>query len=141
MRRQEGTDIDPTLAARVAALSPGGQKWLKTAIQTIRTLQDIDEEAAPQVRTREPEEPSPPKEVPPPGLEDVITGRVDLKDLESYPELDKELEGLGEIIDMLRGLGESRRKRGEDILREDILGQPREGEEHPQEADDEDFSF
>ena len=125
--------VDPALMSRVAALSPGGQRWLKTAIHAIRTMPAAteDEERAPRaVKRREPEQS-------PPGLEDVITGKADLKDLDAYPDLAGELEGLGEIIDMLRGLGEARRKRGEQILREEILGQPR--DEAPD--DDEDFSF
>lgn len=120
--------------SRVAALSPGGQRWLKTAIHAIRTMPGAteDEERRPRpLKRREPPEQSPP------GLEDVITGRADLKDLDAYPDLAGELEGLGEIIDMLRGLGEARRKRGEQILREDILGQP--GDEAHD--DEEDFSF
>jgi len=147
MRRNENADaIDPALAARVAALSPGGQRWLKTAIHTIRTITDSgDEEPGSQAAPGE-QSGGPVREPAPSGLEDVITGKVDLKDLEGYPELDKELEGLGEIIDMLRGLGEARRKRGEEILREEILGQPPEkpepdDDDRPREVDDEDFSF
>jgi hypothetical protein len=62
-------------------------------------------------------------------LEDVIEGRAKLDDqLDAYPELAEELEGLGEIIDLLRGVGESRRRRGEQILREEILGDKPEDE-------------
>jgi hypothetical protein len=50
------------------------------------------------------------------------------------------MEGMGDVIDMLRGLGEARRKRGEQILRDEILGQP--DEDAPSRGDDEeDFSF
>jgi hypothetical protein len=146
MTREEGAErIDPALAARVAGLSPGGQRWLKTAIQAIRTLTEDEpgREPAPRPAQRR----AAPEQVPPPGLEDVITGKAKLEDLESYPELAEELEGLGEIIDMLRGLGEARRKRGEEILREEILGQPPEEQERrgrrprKPEPDEEDFSF
>jgi hypothetical protein len=74
----------------------------------------------------------------PPDMEDIITGKVDIKELDAYPELAEQMEGMGEVIDMLRGLGEARRKRGEQILREEILGQPAEGRSRD---DDEDFSF
>jgi hypothetical protein len=124
---------------RVATLTPGGQRWLKTAIQAIRSIRPPgeDEEAAqpPPLRPRAARRREP--EPPPPGLEDVIAGKVDMKDIDAYPELAEELEGLGEIIDMLRGLGDARRKRGEQILREEILGQP---EDSPAD-DEEDFSF
>jgi hypothetical protein len=70
----------------------------------------------------------------------VITGKAKLEEAEQYPELAEELEGLGEIIDMLRGLGESRRKRGEQILREEILGGKPADEEEPAE-DEDDFGF
>jgi hypothetical protein len=139
-RREEIERVDPALISRVATLSPGGQRWLKTAIQAIRSIPLLaEEEETPQLPAAKPRaprrrEPAPP----PPGLEDVITGKADLKDLDAYPELSEELEGLGEIIDMLRGLGESRRRRGEQILREEILG--RSPEREPVE-DDEDFSF
>ncbi len=135
MRQDWGTDIDKTLLERVARLSRGSQRWLKTAVQVIRTM------PAPGDREEDLEEqeyvpPAPKRRLPPPpaaevprayaaDLEDVITGRARLDEqLEAYPELAEELEGLGDIIDMLRKSGEQRRKKGEDILREEILGQP-----------------
>lgn len=137
---------------RVSELSPGAQRWLKTAVQTMRTMPvgrdaEHDDETPPQhlrratsARRRRPQ-PEVIETPPPPTLEDVITGKRKLEEAEQYPELAEELEGLGEIIDMLRGLGESRRKRGEQILREEILGEgPEPGLEDPEE-DDEDFSF
>jgi hypothetical protein len=127
--------VDPALVRRVAELSPGGQRWLKTAIQSIRTMpgarEDIPEEAAPK-RAPKRRAATPP----PAAFDEFLEGRADPKDLEAYPELADELEGLGEIVDMLRGLGEARRKRGEQILREEVLGQ----DDEPT-ADDEDFSF
>jgi hypothetical protein len=79
-----------------------------------------------------------------PGLEDVITGKARLEDLDQYPELESELEGLGEIIDMLRSAGEARRKRGDEILREEILGQPPKKRKKPraeETEDEDDFRF
>ena len=94
----------------------------------------------PNLRRRPTRLPAPKPEASPAGLEDVITGKARLEDVDQYPELAGELEGLGEIIDMLRGLGESRRKRGEQILREEILGQPPKDDE-PAEDDEDDFGF
>jgi len=63
-------------------------------------------------------------------LDDLLTGKADLKEqLESHPELAEELEGLADIIDMLRGLGKERRKMGNDILRQELLGTPDDDEE------------
>jgi len=73
----------------------------------------------------------------PADLEDVITGKANLREqLEAYPELSNELEGLGDVIDLLREAGERRRRRGEEILRELLEGDgPEEsggsGEERP----------
>jgi hypothetical protein len=129
-RRELIERIDPSLVRRLSALSPATQRWLKTAVQTIRTMPAgregyADDETPPQhlrkgTATKQP--PTAPEKLRPPSLEDVITGKRKLEEAEQYPELAGELEGLGEIIDMLRGLGESRRKRGEEILREEILG-------------------
>jgi hypothetical protein len=139
-------NVDPALLSRIATLSPGGQRWLKTAIQTMRTMpvgtENVTELPAappPQLRRRRPGRPQTDKKpAGPPDMEDIITGKVDIKELDAYPELAEQMEGMGEVIDMLRGLGEARRKRGEQILREEILGQP--AEEHPRD-EDEDFSF
>ena len=140
--------IDPSLVRRVSELSPGAQRWLKTAVQTIRTMpagrdEYVDDETPPQHLRRAPAKRKQPKpeKLAPPTLDDVITGKRKLDEAEQYPEIAGELEGLGDIIDMLRGLGESRRKRGEQILREEILGGgPEPGIEDPDE-DEEDFSF
>jgi hypothetical protein len=142
--------VDPSLVRRVAALSPGAQRWLKTAVQTMRTMPAgrdsyVDDETPPQhLRRRAAKRaqlPPPPEKPAPPSLEDVITGKAKLDEAEQYPELAGELEGLGEIIDMLRGLGEARRKRGEQILREEILGGGPEPGEEDLDEDEEDFTF
>jgi hypothetical protein len=133
-------EIDESLIQRLASLSPGTQRWLKTALQSIGTMPGPHEPddgwsmpldlPAPIPASLAADPPMPPdmdgeplREHASP-LEDVITGRANLDEqLESYPELADELEGIGDVIDMLRDLGESRRRRGEDILREEILGQ------------------
>ena len=148
----------------MAALRPAGQRWLKTALQTIRTMpveaereerlgwgaelrRELDAEPRyrpplperlppsahkdrPRRRSEERPEPERRREERPHDLDDVIAGRASMEDeLANYPELAGELEGLGDIINMLRDLGQSRRKRGEEILREDILGKEEEEEE------------
>jgi hypothetical protein len=147
--------IDESLLSRLARLSPESQRWLKTALQVVRTMPspnggDLDDyeaepapEPAPVPRRIQAPVAEPPDEVAEPlpelhedepsdprsGLEDVITGRAGLDEqLEAYPELAGELEGLGDIIDMLRSMGKKRRKRGEQILREEVLGEPSESE-------------
>jgi hypothetical protein len=143
-------NVDPALLSRIATLSPGGQRWLKTAIVTMRSMPvgtdapeppiELPVEPPPQLRRRQGT--LPPAKKPartPPDLEDIITGKASIKDLDAYPELAEQMEGMGDVIDMLRGLGEARRKRGEQILREEILGQP--DEDAPSRDDDEDFSF
>jgi hypothetical protein len=141
-------NVDPALLSRIATLTPGGQRWLKTAIQTMRMMpvgtdnaSELPAEPPPQLRRRHPGRTPPEKKRSgPPDMEDIITGKVDIKELDAYPELAEQMEGMGEVIDMLRGLGEARRKRGERILREEILGQP--AEERPRDDDeDDDFSF
>jgi hypothetical protein len=121
------SDVDPTLLVRVASMSRGSQRWLKTVLQTIQAS-DLDageerERAEPEPMRR----PPPRLQRAPANLEDVITGKADLREqLESYPELSNELEGLAEVIDLLREAGERRRKRGEDVLRELLEGEQRE---------------
>jgi hypothetical protein len=145
-KRTTVENVDPALLSRIATLSPGGQRWLKTAIHTMRTMPvgsehvtELPAEPPPQLRRRRPVRTQTEKKpAGPPDMEDIITGKVDIKELDAYPELAEQMEGMGEVIDMLRELGEARRKRGEQILRDEILGQT--AEERPR-VDDEDFSF
>ena len=139
--------VDEALLVRLAGLSRGGQRWLKTALQVVRSTESLraDQESP----VAEAEEPSgylsPPAPLPKrkrgaaaqgsPSLEDVISGKANLRDhLEEYPELSEELDGLADIIDMLREAGQQRRKLGRKILREEILGQPPEPDENAPEA-------
>ena len=127
-------NIDPQVLRRVARSSRATQRWLKTALQTIRTMPPAGE-AALRVRPARPEQvpdpaPTPDTEPEPraPDLDDLLTGRRSLKEqLEARPELAEELEGLADVIGMLRDLGRERRKKGEDIL----------GDDFPSLADDE----
>jgi hypothetical protein len=117
-------NIDRQVLRRVAGSSRATQRWLKTALQTIRTMPPAGE-AAPQVRRAQPKpEPVPEPEPEPrlPDLDDLLTGRRSLKEqLEARPELADELEELADVIGMLRELGQERRKKGESILGEDFL--------------------
>ena len=116
-------DVDESLFRRVSSLSLGEQRWLKLAIQALRTT-----DAAPTLEPETHEEPPPqPRRLRAANLEDVITGKENLREqLESYPELAGELEGLADVIDMLREAGERRRRKGEDILRELLEGEGQE---------------
>src|SRR4029450_9245284 len=108
-------EVDDSLVRRVSLLSRGEQRWLKLAIQAIQTN---DSGAWSDTAPEEPTTPEP-RRLKAANLEDVITGKANLKDqLEAYPELAGELEGLSEVIDLLRESGERRRRKGEDILRE-----------------------
>ena len=129
-------DVDPSLVVRVSSLSRGSQRWLKTAIQVLHSS-DVGAVAEP-AATEPPapaRKPSPlqrpaPLQKPAANLEDVITGKADLREqLESYPELSNELEGLADVIDLLREAGDRRRKKGEDILRELLEGDEEQTEE------------
>ncbi len=126
--------IDDSLVVRLASLSSDSQRWLKTAIQAIRSS-----EGAPLPDDGPSEEPAPQKPPllkPAANLEDVITGKADLRDqLEAYPELSNELEGLADVIDLLREAGERRRRRGEEVLRELLEGEG-EGEGREDEGED-----
>ncbi|MCH8050448.1 MAG: hypothetical protein IIC86_00325 [Chloroflexi bacterium] len=95
-------------------------------------------EAALRVRPARPDpapdpqpEPDAAPEPRPPDLDDLLTGRRSLKEqLEARPELAEELEGLADVIGMLRELGQERRKKGEDILGDDFL-RPVDDDEEP----------
>ncbi len=132
-------NIDSQVLRRVAGSSRATQRWLKTALQTIRTMPPAGE-AAVRVRPARPKpapEPAPePEPEPEPGvpdLDDLLTGRRSLKEqLEARPELADELEELADVIGMLRELGQERRKKGESILGDDFLS-PVDDDEEPDE--------
>ena len=97
-------------------------------------------EAALRVRPARPE-PTPDPEPAPdpeperraPDLDDLLTGRRSLKEqLEARPELADELEGLADVIGMLRELGQERRRKGESIFGDDFVS-PVDDDEEPDE--------
>jgi hypothetical protein len=135
LKDEQAERIDPQVLRRIASTSRATQRWLKTALQTIRTMppageREVETPPAPRPTPRRRPEP-PPEPLPeaeseaetvPPDLDDLLTGRRSLKEqLEARPELADELEGMADIIEMLRTLGEERRKRGEELLREEFL--------------------
>ena len=139
-------NIDESLMARVAALSPGTQRWLKTAIHAITTT-DVE---SPPAESRRPRAGPAPQT----GATDKAAGQPGGRDHRKggpapatgiLPGLERGLDGLADIIDMLREAGDRRRKRGEQILREEILGQPPEKRKKKRGADgddeDKDFGF
>ncbi len=154
-RERSIANVDESLALRVATFTRGGQRWLKTALQAIATsdlLEDGEDEppleerhGATMAAVEEPQravgtppaEEDEPAKAAPASLEDVITGKADLRDhLESYPALQEELEGLADVIDLLREAGETRRRRGEQILREEILGEESKEDVEPDDGDE-----
>ena len=123
-RNRRGADLDDELLVRVASLSAGGQRWLKTALQVVRTSELAAGEPEKERLSGylAPPKSSPERKQPAPDLDDVVTGKANLREqLDSYPELAEELEGLADVIELLREAGERRRKRGEQILREETL--------------------
>jgi len=132
-RRTSG--VDESLVARVASLSTGSQRWLKTAIQAIRSTEGTPAPPAAEAREKRRSDRAPRVVKRDADLEDVITGKADLREhLEDHPELSKEFEGIADVIDLLRETGERRRRRGEEILRELLEGeeQREDGEETPE---------
>ncbi len=125
--------VDESVARHVAAMSAGSQRWLKTALHAIATAELAEVETEPEASRAPSGPPVADKEDAsrrPASLEEVITGEADLRDhLSAYPELAEELDGLADIIDMLRDAGEQRRKRGEQVFREEILGEDPETED------------
>jgi len=129
------SNVDPDLLGRVAALTPDQQRWLKTVLQAIDTIEPLPTrpveraQAAPR-RTR-------PSRRPAPALDELLAGGAGLdKQIEAYPELAEELEGLSDVVDLLREAGRRRRQKGEDVLRE-IEGREKSAEEDEEEDEGE----
>ncbi len=114
--------VDRELLGRVAALTSGQQRWLRTVLQSILTLEapgrQRDEgpeerarRAKPRTAEREPsDEPRRRK-----GLDELLSGESGSE--EEYPELADELKGIGDIADLLREGGRERRRFGEELMR------------------------
>ena len=107
----------------------GGQRWLRTALHAIATIEPVAE--AEEKGTRPAVSPEAERPQPGPSLDEVLSGEADLKEqATAYPELAEELQGIADIADLLREAGRERRRLGEDILRES------EDEDEPGEEDE-----
>jgi len=114
--------MDRQLLGRVAALTPGQQRWLRAVLQTIFTMEApagrvAQEEAPERPRSAKPKpaRPTPPKEPRRQGLDKLLSGEGASE--EEYPELADELKGIGDIADLLREGGRERRRFGEELMR------------------------
>ncbi len=138
--------VDRELLGRVAALTPGQQRWLRTVLQSVFTMETptkrrVEEEPEERPRRRE-SRPAAPEAAEEPrrrGLEELISGKGGSE--EDYPELADELKGIGDIADLLREGGRERRRFGEELMHlfegaEGSSGEEEEEEEEEKERDD-----
>ena len=131
--------MDRELLGRVAALTPGQQRWLRTVLQSIFTMEappgrsarraaeeaEMREERPRQAKPKT-AKPAPTEEPRRQGLDKLLSGEGASE--EEYPELADELKGIGDIADLLREGGRERRRFGEELMR--LFGGPEaEGEE------------
>ena len=127
------SQIDPDLLGRVAALSPAQQRWLRTVLQAIDTIEPLSTRPVERAQAT-PRRPTRPPRAPAPALDELLAGGANLEEqIETYPELAEELQGLAEVVDLLREAGRRRRQKGEDVLRE-IQG--RESTEEDEESEE-----
>jgi len=128
--------MDRQLLGRVAALTSGQQRWLRTVLQTIFTMEGPAGRAAQEEAQERPRpaqtkaaRPAPAEEPRRQGLDKLLSGEGASE--EEYPELADELKGIGDIADLLREGGRERRRFGEELMR--LFGSPEaeaeEGEE------------
>ena len=133
--------VDRELLGRVASLTRSEQRWLRTVLQSVLTMEApsrrADDEERPHragLRPAEREHAQEPERQP--------AQRQDIDDLlggegvsaEDYPELADELKGIGDIADLLRESGGERRRFGEEIMR--LFGGS-EGSDEEEEEEDE----
>src|SRR3990170_8166926 len=114
--------MDRQLLGRVAALTPGQQRWLRTVLQSIFSMEApagraAQEEAPERPRQAKPKtaKPGPAEEPRGQGLDKLLSGEGGAE--EEYPELADELKGIGDIADLLREGGRERRRFGEELMR------------------------
>ncbi len=114
--------VDRELLGRVAALTPGQQRWLRTVLQSVFTMEtptkrraEEEPEERPRRRKRRPAAPEAAEEPRRRGLDELISGKGGSE--EDYPELADELKGIGDIADLLREGGRERRRFGEELMR------------------------
>ncbi len=138
--------VDRELLGRVAALTPGQQRWLRTVLQSVFTMEtpgkrrgEEEPEERPRRRERRPAAPEAAEEPRRRGLEELISGKGGSE--EDFPELADELKGIGDIADLLREGGRERRRFGEELMHlfesgEEGAGGEDEGEEEEEEERD-----
>ncbi len=114
--------VDRELLGRVAALTPGQQRWLRTVLQSVFTMEPparrragAEPEARPRRAKPQAAEPAPEEERRRKGLDELLSGEKGSE--EEYPELADELKGIGDIADLLREGGRERRRFGEELMR------------------------
>ena len=117
--------VDRELLGRVAALTPGQQRWLRTVLQSVFTMDTPTRRRAGEEREERPRRAKPRSAKPEPteerrrkGLDELLSGEKGSE--EEYPELADELEGISGIADLLREGGSERRRFGEELMR--LLG-------------------
>ena len=134
--------MDRELLGRVAALTSGQQRWLRTVLQSIFTMEASPGRSArraaeeAEMREERPRQAKPKTAKPAPaeeprrqGLDKLLSGEGAAE--EEYPELADELKGMGDIADLLREGGRERRRFGEELMRlfGSSEGEAEEGEE------------
>ena len=137
--------MDRELLGRVAALTSGQQRWLRTVLQSIftmeaspgRSVRRAAEEA--EMREERPRQakPAPAEEPRRQGLDKLLSGEGASE--EEYPELADELKGIGDIADLLREGGRERRRFGEELMR--LFGSPEADAEEGEEDEGEGARF
>jgi hypothetical protein len=103
----------------VASLTRGQQRWLRTVLQSVVTMEPSTKRPAQEERPRRAgprrAEREPAQKPRRQDLDDILSGEA--VSAEDYPELADELEGIGDIADLLRESGQARRRFGEEIMR------------------------
>ena len=129
--------VDSELLGRVAALTPAEQRWLRTVLQSVFTIdlpqkRGADEKPPESLRRAQPRtaesETAPGRRRK--GLDELLSGEGASE--EEYPELADELKGIADVANLLREGGRERRRVGEEIMR--LL----EGSEEADSEDEED---
>ncbi len=136
--------MDRELLGRVAALTPGQQRWLRTVLQSVFTMEtpgkrraEEEPDERPRRRERRPAAPEAAEEPRRRGLEELISGKGGSE--EDFPELAEELKGIGDIADLLREGGRERRRFGEELMHLFESGEEgASGEDEEQEEDERD---
>ncbi len=138
--------LDRELLGRVAALTPGQQRWLRTVLQSVFTMEPPASRRAQEEREERPRRAKPRAPAPEPadkprrkGLDELLSGEKGSE--EEYPELADELKGIGDIADLLREGGRERRRFGEELMRLFEAGDGSSGDEEEEEDKDKGARF